>query len=137
MMDMATVRYYARKAGSAAKRDGLKPFQPESLEDLTPGNPKFKIPNLGTYVPAGWQRTEDVWFVDKTGCGREDEPALTVPRFVEKLQEYFATHPTAGYGVIYEGEFQVYVAAFEKLPQAVHATAEEDAHEPVEFAFRV
>jgi hypothetical protein len=117
MMDLATVRYYARKAGSAARREGLEPYQPTGLADIDLGNPGFRIPNLGTYVPAGWHRTEAVWFVDKTGWGREDEPALTVPRFVEKLQEYFGIHPEAGYGLIYEGEFQVYVAAFERADE--------------------
>jgi hypothetical protein len=122
MMDMATVRYYARKAGSAARREGLEPYQPTGLADIDFANPGFRIPNLGTYVPTGWRRTEDVWFVDKTGWGREDEPALTVPRFVEKIREYFSTHSTAGFGVIYEGEFQVYVAAFERTdePQATN-----------------
>ncbi len=134
MMDMATVRYYARKAGSVARREALKPFEPESLEDINPSNPGFKVPNLGTYVPAGWRRTEDVWFVDKTGRGREGEPALTIPQFVEKVREYFANHPTAGYGVVFEGEFQVYVAAFEKVGEAEQQAISGEGHHG--FSFR-
>ena len=69
---------------------------------------KFRLPNLGNYVPEGWRRTDrDPLFVDSSGFGQKGEPALTIDEMFDKL--------TVGksYAVIEAGQFQVYVAEYE------------------------
>jgi hypothetical protein len=82
----------------------------------------FKVPMLGDKVPRGWRRTSrQPLFVDSSGFGAPDEPALTQEQFLDAL--------TIGkaYGVIEAGQFQVYVAEYEKTerrkPEAPAARA--------------
>lgn len=74
--------------------------------------PPFLIPNIGYLQPDGWEKTDSIWFVDKTGYGHKWEPALTVEQFKRDLWEYIAEHPGHGFAIVEEGEFQVYVGAF-------------------------
>ena len=69
--------------------------------------PPFPFPNLGYYRPKGWELVGE-YFVDSSGFGRDDEPALSIDQFLEKLKVGY------GYGLIEEGEFQVYVGEFVK-----------------------
>lgn len=77
--------------------------------------PPIPFPVLGNYVPDSWEQTEQSWFVDKTGCGEEWEPALTVEQFKMELRAYIAANPGHGFAITEEGEFQVYVAAFRRV----------------------
>jgi len=62
--------------------------------------------------PLSWERTEESWFVDKSGWGQEWEPALTWNRLKDELREYIAHNPRHGFGITEEGQFQLYVTAF-------------------------
>jgi len=70
--------------------------------------PPFPFPNIGDFRPKGWELTES-YFVDSSGFGSDNEPALTVRQFLKKLQDGF------GYAIIEEGQFQVYVGEFKKV----------------------
>lgn len=120
MMYLATIRALSAQTGRRAVRDSKQPYHPESLEDMRADNPSFRLPSIGTHCPKGWKRTTVMWFVDSTGLDRSG-PALTYTwnclsqeRFIRALREHFQRHPSAGYAVTEEGQFQVYVTAFER-----------------------
>lgn len=54
-----------------------------------------------------WDKVDEM-FVDSSGFGAEDEPALTIKQFYEQVKAGL------GYAVIEAGQFQVYVGVFEK-----------------------
>ncbi len=66
------------------------------------------VPNIGGYKPDGWELIQ-VHFVDISGIGRDDEPALTLEQFFTKVKSGL------GYAIIEEGQFQIHVGEFEKL----------------------
>ena len=115
MMSLETIRYYERKAARDSQKRGVVPYHPETIEDISLDDPRFGIPNLGCRTPRGWRKTNVEFFVDKGGWGAEGEPALTLRQFIQALRDHFATHPTAGYAMTSEGQFQCYVTAFEKI----------------------
>jgi len=96
-----------------AAEEGLEPFVPSDSDALGFWQ-RIRLPNIGYYEPDGWEKTEASWFVDKTGWGREDEPALTLNRFKKELQQYIRANPGHGFAVTEEGEFQLYVSAFRR-----------------------
>lgn len=59
-------------------------------------------------TPDGFTETNE-YFVDSSGFGSEDEPALTPDAFLEKIK--------AGkyYAITGQGQFQVYVTEYEKI----------------------
>jgi len=67
------------------------------------------IPNFGDYRATryGWKMTK-VYFVDSSGFGAEDEPALTFPQFVRQAKV------GKGYAIIETGQFQVRIGEFTK-----------------------
>jgi hypothetical protein len=85
--------------------------------------PPFPFPNLGSYVPKGWAEVDRL-FCDKSGWGREDEPALTIAGLKRKLTEHVAAGNRYGYAIVEEGTFQVYIGVFEKnAPSRKRASA--------------
>jgi hypothetical protein len=77
--------------------------------------PPIPFPNLGSLEPDGWERTDALWFVDKTGYGHDGEAALTVEQFKRELRHYVHENPGHGFAITEEGEFQVYVSAFRRV----------------------
>ena len=77
---------------------------------------RFRFPSLGYLEPDGWEKTDQTWFVDKTGHGHDWEPALTVEQFKRELRGYIGTNPGRGFAITEEGPFQVYVTAFRPMP---------------------
>jgi hypothetical protein len=67
----------------------------------------FKMPFLGVYLPKGWESIA-VHFVDSSGWGSENEPALTVKKFLKLVKK------GNGYSLRSAGQFQVYVNEFKK-----------------------
>src|ERR1700684_756295 len=82
-------------------------------EDVQAWN--FSLPDLGSYVPRGWERVEDpiAWFVDHSGWGKDDEPALSLDQFKKVLLAHVQENPTHGYAIVETGPFQMYVAIFQ------------------------
>jgi len=100
------IRAMSDRAARKAARKKLYPYMIESqgeIEDMPP----FPFPFIGSYVPRGWKMV-DSYFVDSSGFGGENEPALTAERFIGKLKV------GKGYAVIEQGQFQVYVGEFER-----------------------
>lgn len=109
MMDPRVIHENALKAARRAARLKRIPLVIE-LEDiplLSSGKPiRGGFPFLGDYIPKGWKRTGNSFFVDSSGFGREGEPALTLNQFLQKVK------PSLGYAVVEAGQFQVYVAEY-------------------------
>jgi hypothetical protein len=69
----------------------------------------FSCPNFkGEKKIKGWELIDE-HFVDKSGWGASDEPALTRLQFVKRIKEGH------GYAITNEGQFQVYVGEYIKI----------------------
>ena len=109
MWSLEVIDHLNQQAAREARQRGAAPFVPagpEAVENWPP------FPYLGDYDPPGWDRTEESWFVDKSGWGQEWEPALTWERLKQQLQEYIAENPWHGFAITEEGQFQLYITAF-------------------------
>lgn len=113
MMSAEVIKDFQRQAARRASKDKLHPYivwpgdQARWMAELEAGTLRLPFPNLGTYRPKGWKPTGRTLFVDKSGMGREDEPALTVRGMIEELTVDKA------YAIIEEGQFQVYLGEFD------------------------
>jgi len=117
MMSIETIVALSKEAGRKARRLGRKPQTFASEQEV---DEQFaKVPNLGDYAPKGWRHLEgrDL-FVDKSGFGAEDELALTVRGYKERVKELLRENPGYGFGIIEEGQFQIYVGVFERTKGA-------------------
>jgi hypothetical protein len=116
MLSLSAIRQLSRDAAVIACRQNKIPFifEQEDIDDLkahlAAGRTiQFLIPLLGDYLPQGWRYTDrQPLFVDTTGFGREDEPAMTTRAFVEALE------PGKGYAVIECGESQAFIREYER-----------------------
>lgn len=121
MMGYTEVARLKDEATDRARSRGLKPWHPESAEvfatEETFGGEAY-IPFLGDYVPAGWfvlyddQAQPVQWLADTSGSGDPGEPALTVDQLRVALRDHFFTHPSAGYALVEQGQFQGVVQAY-------------------------
>jgi hypothetical protein len=121
MMSPQVIRQFQREAAERAAEREQEPLMiyPEDVDLIKAAVeigevPNIRIPNLGDYVPDGWERVLDyndehvTYFCDKSGMGASDEPALTLGQFLSKLEAGF------GYAMIEEGQFQCYVGKFQR-----------------------
>jgi hypothetical protein len=116
MMSIEVLIAVNNEIAQEAARRGLVPYVPYSADEV---KSPFTFPNIGTLKPRGWQKTGQTWFVDKTGHGETWELALTWAQFWRQLAGYILRHPTHGFAVVEEGEFQCVVGSFRKIGQAV------------------
>jgi hypothetical protein len=105
MYDLSTLQAMSREAAREAAKAHSVPFVVEK-EDLK-AMPPFPFPNLGDYVPKGWKKVNE-YFVDHSGFGGDNDPALSVNQFIKKLVV------GRGYAIIEVGQFQLYVGEFIK-----------------------
>ena len=112
MMDIETIVALNKEQGRKSKRNAIKPvkFEEEDIEQAKEGSvtPLQKIVNLGDYVPKGWKRfnTKTIadklnlpfsWkildngglFVDSSGLGSDNEPALSVKQFLQMISKLY------------------------------------------------
>lgn len=133
MMGLAEIRELSRRAGRDAHRNQHEPtmLTVEEIERAKRGDDSAirRMPFLGDYLPDAWKRvpltalgeTDEThgvylddnhgfgaYFVDGSGFGLPNEPALTRAQFVDKLK------PGYGYAVVEVGQFQVKVGAYLK-----------------------
>jgi len=116
MMSLAAVQRVSRDAAIRAARYKQVPlvFEYEDLLDfkarLKAGDKfQFRLPFLGDLVPPGWKYTDrERLFVDATGSGLDNEPALPWRAFFEAVRVGF------GYAVVEARQFQAYVREFER-----------------------
>lgn len=116
MMSAELIRRMSRESGLRAAREGKTVFvvTREDLLDwramLSAGTlDGLSFPFLGDHRPKGYERV-DTYFVDGTGFGPPEEPAIT---FVELVREKLKCG--YGYAIIGRGRFQVVVGEF--LPE--------------------
>jgi hypothetical protein len=110
MMSLESIRSESRKAASKAARTGKRPFivEAEDLAEWQAGRfSSLPFPFIGSYVPKGWSKIGES-FVDASGFGGENEPALTIRQFIAQLT---AGH---GYAITEAGQFQVYIGEYVK-----------------------
>ena len=112
MMSIDVLIAVNNEIAQQAAREGLVPYVPFSADEATT---PFFCPNIGTLKPRGWRKTGQTWFVDKTGHGMDWEPALTWRQFRQRLAGYLLRHPSHGFAITEEGEFQVVVSAFRRV----------------------
>lgn len=114
MMSPEVLRAVNADIAAEAAQSNRVPYLPFDVDE--PHHwPPFPFSNLGSYLPPGWERTEQHWFIDKTGHGLECEPALTWRRFKSLLIDHIAKHPDHGYAIIEEGPFQAVIGAMRQV----------------------
>lgn len=114
-MSIEYIRQLAEEAGVYAEGMGKKPwvYHPSNTVEAP-----FPFPNLGDYVPEGWELVER-HFVDSSGFGQPGEPALTAPEFARIVEERNDRYgDQVGWGVVEVGQFQVYVGEFHRKDQS-------------------
>ena len=92
------------EAGKKAENSELLPLVAKFDKDKA----IFKCPDLGNHIPEGWKEVGR-YFVDNSGFGGVDEPALTPGQFQDKIKKGF------GYAIVGTGQFQVYIGEFTKI----------------------
>ena len=116
MYSLETLARMNNEEASKAAQMNMRPYVIEQLEEVDE-MPPFPFPSIGDHEPEGWEPLEDTWFVDSSGFGASNEPALTAPAFRKALKEYvaeWAEDETIGFAVVSVGQFQVHVRAFRK-----------------------
>ncbi len=123
MMSLSAINELSNEMARRAARQRLIPYtfadKAEIIRAFQIG--RVCIPNIGSYRPKGWELVKE-HFCDKSGFGRDDEPAMSFDQFKELLlsKQNVVGQPTPGWAIIEEGEFQVYVGEFQKKsPQRV------------------
>jgi hypothetical protein len=114
MWDLATLNTInaemTRKA--RAKRTQLIALKSEKdVDDLLDGK-NGPLPNVGDYVPTGWEEAMTPLFVDSSGFGSPGERALTITQLRARLKELVAENPAYKYGVVSQGQFQLHLGVF-------------------------
>ena len=111
MMGIETIQQQARDAAIEAAESNAVPFNYGVME--VNGFETFPFPFLGDYVPDGWEEV-DRHFVDSSGYGYDNEPALTANQFRELVKSRIALDIDVGWAIVQAGQFQVYVGEFKK-----------------------
>jgi hypothetical protein len=112
MMSLEVIEELAHEAGVVAAEEERTPFVvwPEDIERMPP----FPFPNLGDYVPEGWELVEE-YFCDMTGydaCG----PAMSVNGLLREIKRVSEKNGYKfGYAVTRTGQFQCYVGRFKEV----------------------
>jgi len=104
MMGLAQIVRENDKATTAAKHSGLQPYVAKEDRD----EDVFGCPRIGDFTPKGWKDVDEL-FVDMTGLGGDNEPALTKTEFTNKIKKGL------GYGISKVGQFQCYVRVLERV----------------------
>ena len=113
MMSIAAIHWVNEEIAAEAASESRIPYVPWTAIEVD-GWDSFPFPNLGYYVPPDWEKTDQHWFVDKSGVGLDWEPALTIEQFRQQLRLYAEENPDHGYAISEEGEFQLYVSAYQR-----------------------
>lgn len=112
MMSIEYIVSLRKEAAHEARRMGRVPLQvnPERVEEEI-----RRVPNLGDYRPKGWKLLPRAdLFVDKSGFGQEDEPALTFRGLCARVRSLLTVEPGLGFGMIEEGQFQAVIGVFRR-----------------------
>lgn len=122
MMSPSTIRSLNEEAAERAAQEGLTPYVFfDTVEvDRAASRSRFPFPYIGDHEPEGWTEVER-HFVDSSGFGADDEPALSVRQFTRVLRDAIdeakGKH-LVGWAIVSAGQFQVYVGQFHKEARA-------------------
>jgi hypothetical protein len=114
MMSLRAIIAVNQEIAAEAAQERLVPYVPFNLDEIDFW-PPIPFPNLGYFEPDGWEKTDQSWFVDKTGVGRSKEPAMTLDQFKRAIREYVRKNPGHGFAITEEGEFQATISAFRPI----------------------
>ena len=115
MYSLEQIHRMSDEAARKAKRHGKKPLViTQEIKEVIGKSYGPKIPFLGSYVPRGFELEKEL-FVDSSGFGASDEPAMTYERFLNNLEIGKA------YAVTEAGQFQVYVGVYKIKEGGNHA----------------
>ena len=111
MYSIEQIQQMNREAAVAAAESGQVPLNvwPQTFEDDIRA-----IPNVGTTDVDGFTELAE-FFVDSSGFGASDEPALSFEQFVKRGLALIEENDESLYWAITSaGQFQVYITAFTK-----------------------
>jgi hypothetical protein len=111
------VQTLSREAVLAMARKYKIPYVICSEAELNVAIKDLPFPFVGMSDPKGWRRVDSL-FVDHSGYGAADEPALSIAQLSERIREYLRADRHYGYGVRDSGQFQLWLGVFEKTTQA-------------------
>lgn len=113
MMGIETIRQMnAERAAEAAER-GLKPYVFDGVAEVD-ALTSFPFPHIGDHRPEDWTYVHK-HFVDATGLGHDDEPALSASQFKRLIRKSVEKNGSnVGFAIIEAGQFQVYVGEFRR-----------------------
>lgn len=119
MMSPETIRSLEEKAARRAAKRKMIPYMPWDIAEVEAWGSdgvSAPLPSIGGYKPKGWQRVDgiDELFVDASGWGREDEPAMTLKAFKRLVIENIRAGKQYGYAITSVGQFQIYIGIFEQ-----------------------
>lgn len=119
MMSQSYMDEIAAERAAEAEEEGLVPLRAKEILVYFEATGRFNIPFLGTYVPTGWIRDDNIQplFVDSSGFGAEDEPALTISQFVKRLETFAKSTDPYGFGILEAGQFQLYIGVYRVDPR--------------------
>ena len=115
MMDRRTIQNESDKAARHAAKIHAEPYVVFDEDEV--GRTAFRFPFLGTHVPAGWDHVDTI-FVDTSGAGRDNEPALTGSRLQHEVRRRLGEKDTFGYAFTEIGQFQAYVGVYRRTGKA-------------------
>lgn len=102
---------YIRKINEQKAREAKEQdIVPVTIHDKHDIESIKSLPFIGDYRPKAFKLCR-VLFVDNSGLGADDEPALTFNQFVNEIVEGRC------YAIIEAGQFQVRIAEFEQIYQ--------------------
>lgn len=115
MWDLATIKELNRQAKERAIKLGLEPYLIQSEQELDT-MPPFPFPNIGddeVEADSLYERI-DTLFVDKSGFGADDEPALSIDQLVTRLRRLVRENKETGIrlAIVSEGQFQLYLGVW-------------------------
>lgn len=112
MMSLDTIRAQNREMAARAAQEGLEPFVYFDVDELHASS-GFPFPFIGDHRPEGWELVDE-HFVDSSGFGADNEPALSVRQFVALVEDRIENTPgtAVGWAILSAGQFQVWVGEF-------------------------
>lgn len=119
MMSIESIRALSRNAARDAAARNQVPFYLEESDvqdlrarvngkNLPYNGPLFSFPMIGDHRPKGWRLVKKL-FVDTSGLGADNEPALSIRQLADALE------PGFGYALIETGQFQAYIGVFKRI----------------------
>ena len=119
MWDLDTIIRMNEKASQEAAEARSKPLRlPVGFAwPPTEAKPPMSVPFLGDQKEAEFDEQFvrlDTLFVDTSGFGAEDEPALTLHQLGAKLRELSEEHGPLYLGILESGPFQAYLGVWKE-----------------------